>query len=56
MKKISFEIKKIIEEYLYKNDKINKNQLKKIIVDFITPKIYDLTLRNPIIIPIILTV
>jgi ribonuclease J len=56
MKKFSFEIKKIIEDYLYKNDKINKNQLKKIIVDFITPKIYDLTLRNPIIIPIILTV
>lgn len=56
MKKFSSEIKKIIEDYLYKNDKINKNQLKKIIVDFITPKIYELTLRNPIIIPIILTI
>ncbi|MDC9031889.1 ribonuclease J [Columbia Basin potato purple top phytoplasma] len=55
MKKTSWEIKKMIEEYLNKFDKINKNHLKKIIIDFITPKIYELILRKPIIIPIILT-
>lgn len=55
MKKTSLEIKKIIENHLYKCDKVNKNNLKKTIIDFITPKIYDLVLRKPIIIPIILT-
>ncbi|MDV3167995.1 MAG: ribonuclease J [Candidatus Phytoplasma stylosanthis] len=54
MKKISLDIKKYIQNYLHKIDKIDKNDLKKSIIDFVTPKIYELTLRNPIIIPIIL--
>lgn len=56
IKKISNDIRKLIQNYLSKCEKVNKNNLKKIIIDFITPKIYDLTLRNPIIIPIILTI
>ncbi|WP_341266527.1 ribonuclease J [Candidatus Phytoplasma fraxini] len=55
MKKTSLEIKKTIENYLSKCDRVNKNNLKKAIIEFITPKIYDLVLRKPIIIPIILT-
>jgi ribonuclease J len=56
IKDISLEIKKKMQEYLLKCEKINKNCFKKYLIDFITPKIYDLTLRKPIIIPIILSV
>ncbi|MEZ0180090.1 ribonuclease J ['Camptotheca acuminata' phytoplasma] len=56
MKKIALEIKKIIQNYLLKFEKINKLHLKKIIINFATSKIHELTLRKPIIIPIILTV
>ncbi|QTX03249.1 ribonuclease J [Candidatus Phytoplasma luffae] len=56
MKRLTLDIKKNIQNYLLKFDKINKNHLKKHIIDFITPKILELTLRKPIIIPIILTI
>ncbi|MDV3166939.1 MAG: ribonuclease J [Vigna little leaf phytoplasma] len=56
IKQISIDIKKIVNNYLSKCEKVNKNYLKKYIINFITPKIYDLTLRNPIILPIILTI
>jgi ribonuclease J len=55
IKKLSSDVKKMVQNLL-RLDKVNKSYLKKIIIDFIAPKIYESTLRNPIIIPIILTV
>ncbi|KXT29053.1 ribonuclease J 1 [Candidatus Phytoplasma oryzae] len=56
IKEISLEIKQKIQNYLLKNEKINKNCLKKYLIDFISFKILNLTLRKPIIIPIILSI
>lgn len=55
IRKISTDIKKIIEDVIKKKD-IHESSLKKIIIDFLTSNIYELTLRNPIIIPIILNI
>ncbi|MBP3059201.1 RNase J family beta-CASP ribonuclease [Texas Phoenix palm phytoplasma] len=56
MKSISFEIKRIIQNYLLKYEKFNKNYLKKNIINFVTSKVFELTLRKPIVIPIILII
>ncbi|NWN46017.1 ribonuclease J [Candidatus Phytoplasma pruni] len=55
IKKLSSDVKKMVQNLL-RLDKVNKSYLKKSVIDFITPRIYESTLRNPIIIPIILTV
>ncbi|MDV3205187.1 MAG: ribonuclease J [Weeping tea tree witches'-broom phytoplasma] len=52
---ISSDVKKMLQKLL-RSDTINKSYLKKVIVDFITPQIYESTLRNPLILPIILTI
>nr|WP_153368520.1 ribonuclease J [Candidatus Phytoplasma sacchari]KAB8122867.1 ribonuclease J [Candidatus Phytoplasma sacchari] len=56
IKDISLEIKQKVQNYLLKNEKINKNYLKKHLIDFVSYRIYELTLRNTIIIPIILSI
>ncbi|MFT2805088.1 ribonuclease J [Candidatus Phytoplasma asteris] len=55
IKQISYDIKNSIETAI-KQDEVQKETLNKIIVDYLASKIYGITLRNPIIIPIILTV
>ncbi|MDW3617735.1 MAG: ribonuclease J [Candidatus Phytoplasma pruni] len=55
IKKISSDVKKMVQNLL-RLDKVNKSYLKKSVIDFITPRIYESTLRNPIIIPIFLMV
>ncbi|MFP7699576.1 MAG: ribonuclease J [Candidatus Phytoplasma pyri] len=55
IRKISLEIKQKVEEVIQKQD-IIKLYLKKIIIDYLTSYIYELTLRNPIIVPIILNI
>jgi ribonuclease J len=55
IKQISYDIKNSIETAI-KQDEVSKETLNKIIVDYLASKIYGITLRNPIIIPIILTV
>ncbi|WCA22416.1 ribonuclease J [Candidatus Phytoplasma oryzae] len=56
IQEVSLEIKQKTQVYLLKNEKLNKNCLKKYLIDFISDKIYNLTLRRPIIIPIILSI
>ncbi|AGL89941.1 ribonuclease J [Candidatus Phytoplasma australiense] len=55
IKKISLDIKNSIEKAI-KNNEVDKEVLKKIIIDYLFTKIYQMTFRKPIIIPIILTI
>lgn len=56
IKDLSLEIKQKVQNYLLTNEKLNKSCLKKYLIDFVSSKIYDLTIRKPIIIPIILSI
>ncbi|MBP5835882.1 ribonuclease J [Candidatus Phytoplasma meliae] len=55
IKKISFDIKKNVENAI-RNKPIKKEVLNQLIIDYLSGKIYEITLRNPIIIPIILSI
>ncbi|MDO8030160.1 ribonuclease J ['Planchonia careya' phytoplasma] len=55
IKKISNDIKHMIQKLL-SSEKVNENYLIKAIINFITPCIYETTLRNPLILPIILPI
>ncbi|CCP88440.1 ribonuclease J [Candidatus Phytoplasma solani] len=54
IKKISYDIKNSVENAI-KSNPIDKKVLYKIIINHLAAKIHEITLRNPIIIPIILT-
>ncbi|WP_349402009.1 ribonuclease J1 [Candidatus Phytoplasma solani] len=55
IQQISYDVKNSVEKAIRKN-KIEKEVLNKIIIDYLSAKIYEITFRKPIIIPIILII